>query len=159
MAKRLVLPPGCSAGPALRQADSNERPLKSGSGTRQIGRLHESAFEHALRLAPGSLGALEIYLRSQIGHLGENHDSIRADLQEAAEDGELLLLIAPLEAQDSLAEKRDQWRMVRQNPELALASGHDDLVDITLEGSSLRSHDLQVEGHLPYSSTSCGLGP
>ena len=64
------------------------------------------ASEDVLGLAAGPLGPLEVDLRGQVGGLGQDHDPIRANLQEAAEDGELLLLAAALEAQDALAEQR-----------------------------------------------------
>ena len=63
----------------------------------------EPAFQHALGLAPGPLGSLQVYLRGQVGRLGQDHHAIWADLQEAAEDGELLLLAA------ALAARRTPW--------------------------------------------------
>jgi hypothetical protein len=146
VARSLVLAPG-HAPAALGQADPNQSPLQSRSGAGEVCRLHETALEDLLGFAAGPLGALEIDLGRNVGRLGQYHDAIRTDLQEAAEDGELLLLAAYLDPKHALPEGRDERRVVGQNPHLALAAGHDDLVDVTLKGSPFRSHDLQVEWH------------
>jgi hypothetical protein len=52
--------------------------------------------------------------------------------------------VAAPQAQNAVAKKRDQRSVVRQDAELALASGHDHLVDVALEGLPFRSHDFEV---------------
>jgi hypothetical protein len=144
-ALRLVRSPR-SARPTLGEADSDERSLESGPRDRQISRL-DCALEDSLGLAAGALGPLEVDLGGHVGHLRQNHDAVRSNLQEAAEDGELLLLPAAFEAQHALAERRDQRGVVREYAKLAFAARDDDLVHIAHEGPFLRSDYFEVKRH------------
>jgi hypothetical protein len=129
---------------ALRKADPNEGPLKSGPGTRQIGRFHEAVVDRVLGLSPRPLGTLEIYVRGDVGGFGHDHDPVRTNLQKAAEDGDLLLLSAGLEPQHTLAEQRDQGRVMGQNAHLALDTRHDNFIDVACEGSLFGRDDLEM---------------
>ena len=86
--------------------------------------------ERLLRLAAGLLGLLEVDLRRHVGRLGHHHDLVRPNLEEAAGDGEELLLAAAPDAQLADAERRQQRRVVGQDAQLALDPGTDDGVDL-----------------------------
>jgi hypothetical protein len=47
-----------------------------------------AGLERLLRLAPGLLRLLEVDLARHVRGLGEHDDLVRADLEEAADDGE-----------------------------------------------------------------------
>jgi len=129
---------------ALRKADPNESPLKCGPGTREVGGFDETVVDRVLGLAPRPLGTLEVYVRGDVGRFGQDHDPVRTNLQEAAEDGDLLLLAAVLEPQHALAEQRDQGRMMGQNAHLALDTRHDNFIDVAGEGSLFGRDDLEM---------------
>ena len=142
-----MLAPGRPARATLGQPDPDQGALQGGPGAGKVRRLYETTFEDVLGLASGSFSPLEVDLGAEVRRLGQDHDPIGADLDEAAENGDFLLLAAGLDTQHALAEQRDQRRMMRQDAHLALAPGHDDLVDVAGEGSPFRSHDLEVEWH------------
>ena len=145
-ARSLVLAPR-SACATLGEADADECSLEGRPREREIGRLHEAAFDDAFGLAPGALGPLQVDLGGHVGGLGEDHDAVRPNLEEAAKDGELFLLSAALDAKHALAEGGDQRGMVREDAKLAFAARDDDLVHVAFEGSFLKSDDFEVKRH------------
>jgi hypothetical protein len=157
---RFMLAASGAARSALCHTNADQRPLESGSGACQIGRLNETTLENSLGLSAGSLRPLQIDFRSHVRGLSQDHDTVRADLDETTEDGEFLFLARPLHAKYALTEERDERRVVRQYAHLALAAGHDDLVDVTFKRAPFRSNDLQMEGHLsnPSLRPSRGIG-
>jgi hypothetical protein len=152
-ARRLVLTPR-SACAKLGEADADERSLKGRPREREIGRLHETAFDDVLGLAASPLRPFQVDFRGHIGHLGQDHDAVRPNLEEAAEDGERLFLPAALDAKHALAEGRDKRGMVREDAKLAFAARDDDLVHVAFEGSFLRRDDFEMQRHyfIPRSS-------
>src|SRR5581483_12157289 len=75
------------------------------------------------------LGTLDVDLLGVLGGIGEDHDVVVEDLEEAAGDGERDLLGAALEDQLAGRERRHERRMTREHGELALDAGRDHLVD------------------------------
>ena len=145
-ARRLVRSPW-SACPTLGEADADERSLEGRPRKREIGRLHETAFEDVFGLAASPLCPFQIDLRGHVCHLGQDHDAVRSNLEEAAEDGVLYLLPAGLDAKHALTEGRDQRGMVREDAKLAFAARDDDLVHVPFEGPFLRCDDFEVKRH------------
>ena len=154
-APRLVRSPRPTR-PSLGETDSDQCPLERGPRSLHIGRL-PCTFEGMLGLPSGTLGSLEVDFGGHVGGFGQDHDAVRPDLQEPAEDGELLLLSAALDAQHALTERRDQRCVVREYAEFAFAARHDYLVDIAGEGSFLRSDDLEMQRHLNHSSSALAV--
>jgi hypothetical protein len=137
-----VLAPGRRTRAALGHLEADEGAFQGRAGGNEIRGLDQTAFEDLLRLPAGPLGAGDVDLGSHVGRLRKNYDSIGADLEESAEDGELLLFRTFPETKHALSEQRNQGRMMRQDAERAFAAGHDDFVDVALEGPPLWSDYL-----------------
>ena len=86
-----------------------------------------------------------------LGGLGEDDDPVPAHVHEAAEYREDLLRAALLDAELSGSEAREQRRVVRQDPEVTLATGRDDHVHVVLVDLALRRDDLDVQRHQAFS--------
>jgi hypothetical protein len=76
---------------AFRNADAHEGLLEGCSCRRQVGAFGEARLECPFRLAARLLRTLQIDLRCEVGRLGHHHDLVRADLDEATDDGERFL--------------------------------------------------------------------
>ncbi len=88
----------CSApriGGSLRDLETDDRPLQRRASGDEVGGLDHAAFDDALGLATGPFRPLDVDLGGHVGGLGQDDDAVRADLDEAAEDGELLLVRTP----------------------------------------------------------------
>jgi hypothetical protein len=55
------------------------------------------------------------------------------DLEKTAFDGKATHITAPTNAQPTRAEQRHEWGVVRQNADLAIESGRDHRVGLTVE--------------------------
>ena len=144
---RFMLAAGGAARSALCHTYADQRPLESGSGAGKIGRLNETTLENSLGLSTSPFCPLQVDFRGHVRGLSQDHDAVWAHLDETTEDGKFLFLARPLHTKYALTEERDKRRVVRQYAHLALAAGHDDLVDVTFERAPFRSNDLQVQGH------------
>jgi hypothetical protein len=105
MAKCFVLSTPSDTRRALRQLDADEGALQCRASAGNVCRLDEAAFENVLCFAASSLGTFHIDLGREVRGFRHNHHSVRPDLQEAAEDGELLLLSPGLQPKHTGAEK------------------------------------------------------
>src|SRR4051794_40664634 len=108
----------------------------------------EARLEGAFRFATCLLRLLEIDLGRHVGGLRHHDDLVRPDLHEAADDGERFLLALAADAQLADAEGRQERRVVRQHPELAVAAGQHDGVDGLAVREPLRRDDLEEEWHV-----------
>src|SRR5204863_179773 len=75
------------------------------------------------------LGSVEVDVRSEVGSLGHDHDTVGSNLEEPAEDREMLLRAALADRQLTGTQRRDQRSVVGQDAELSLAAGQRDGVD------------------------------
>lgn len=131
--------------PALGDADTNRRTLERFLGA---GELHPLAAltEPRLGTLPGRFGPLDVDLLDSLGGIRQHEHAIAVDLQEAAKDDERLLVAALLHPHLTGGEQREQRRVLRQDPKLAIRSRRDDHVDILrLVDHTLASHDLDAE--------------
>jgi hypothetical protein len=133
-----------AATPPLADADAHERALQRRARPRLIGGRQDSALKGLLRALARLLRTLRIDLLGWLGRLGQDDDAIRAHVHEAAEYGEDLFDAAFLHSELSGTERGEERCVVRQDPEVPLAPGRDDHVDVVLVDASFRSDDLEV---------------
>ena len=148
--RRPCVRPRCR-GPSRRRRSatrmrSSARCREARARARSAGSSKPSASARSASLA-GLLGGLEVDLRRQVGGLGHDHDLVGPDLEEAAGDGEGLLLAALADAQLAHAERRQQRGMVRQDAELALDARADDGSPRRPRRRAARRDDLEMQRH------------
>jgi hypothetical protein len=137
-----VLAPWRRSSAAFGDLEADQRPFQGGTSGHEVRGLEGGIFDDLFGFAAGTIRPGNVDVGRHVGGLREDDDAVGPNLQEAAEDGELLLFAVALETQDAGAEQGDERRVVRQDAERAFAAGHDDLVDIALEDPSLRSDYL-----------------
>src|SRR5262249_1180378 len=130
-------------------ADAQQRLLELGARAGQVDGVGAGSLERPFRLAPRLLRPLEVDLARHVGRLGHHDDAVGPDLEEPADDRERLLAAALADAQLPDAEHRDERRMVRQHPELALRAGQLDRIDRVRVGQAFRRDDLEHQRHGP----------
>ena len=123
---------GCAAGPA--GAGPGRRPGRRPRGSRSRARA---------RPRVGLPGPLEVDLAGHVGRLGHDHDLVRADLEEPADDGEALLRPALADAQLADAEHADQRGVAGQDAQLALDAGQLHRIDGVRVRQPLGRDDLE----------------
>ena len=141
---------------AFRDPDPQQSLLELRPGARKVSRLVGCGIERPLRLAPRCLRLFQVDLGRQIRCLGHHNHLVRPDLEEAADDRERLLPAALLDPELTDTQGGDQWRMVRQDAQLAFHTGNDDHIHIVLVREPLRRDDLEMERHLRCQL--CGVG-
>src|ERR1035437_1320039 len=104
---RFMFPPSSATWSTLRHTNADQRPLQCGSRAGQVGRLNETTLQNSLGLPASPLRPLQIDFRGHVRGFGQPHTAVRADLDEAAEDSELLFLTGPFDAQHTLTQERD----------------------------------------------------
>jgi hypothetical protein len=119
-------------------ADAQQGALKGSASAGEIGWLFESLRQLPLRLSAGLHRFLEIDLRGHVSRLGHDHDLVRPDLQEATRNREVFDVAPPADAQLPESKRRQQWRMVRQDPKLPLDPRAHDRINLVTEDLPFR---------------------
>src|SRR6185369_5808995 len=87
-----------SAGPLamapLGNSNADQGRLEGGARGGEVGALDVARLEDLLGLLPRFLGSLQMDLGRHVGRLGHHDDLVRQDLEEAADDREVLVLAA-----------------------------------------------------------------
>src|SRR6266508_13406 len=130
----------------LADTQTHDGSLERGTGDRLFGGGRWCR-ERLLRLLARLTRALDVDLLDVLGGLREHDDTVAAHVHEAAEDRQRLFDAAALHAELARPERGEQRSVMRQDPEVSLAAGRDDHVDVVLVDLALRRDDLEVERH------------
>src|SRR2546427_1891768 len=136
-----------SAPPPLADPQPDEGALERGPGALLVGHGDRTSREDLLRPLPGLLGAPQIDLLGMLGDIRQDHHVVAADVHKTPEYGQNLLDAAPLDPKHTRPERGKERRMVREDPDVALARRRDDHVHVLLVDAALRRDDLEMKWH------------
>src|SRR5207237_10421769 len=115
-----------------------------GSGALLVRRGRGTRGEDFVSAIASLLCAARVDLFGGLGGVGQNDDAVAADIHESAEYRQDFLDAAALHSELTRPERGEERSVVREDPDVSLARGSDDHVDVLLVHLPLGRDDFEV---------------
>jgi hypothetical protein len=139
--------PSSAPASTFAHAKADQRPLELGPGALLVGRGSRARREDLLGAIAGLLRAARVNLLGVLGRICEDDHAVAANVHESAEHRKYFLDTAALHPELTWPKRGEERSVVREDPDVSLARGSDDHVDVILVDLPLGRDDFEVKRH------------